>query len=127
MFLYKHFVPIYTFEYFDDNKEKHVFEAVYPYDYDFETVKSPCGNYNARKIPSLGGTVKTGLQHKEKKAGVTNKRKEVGNFMKEQRRKRKSTYEPGTREYDSNELWTGQEGKDGVTECPVEDRKKGNK
>lgn len=109
----------YDFEYNDENGVRHVFEANYPINYDFTTVKSPCGNYVAKKLDNFSFASKFGLTRKQKEAGTTSKRVEMGEFMKEQRKKRKNAYEPGTRQHESNELWTGTEGSDGVTETPI--------
>jgi hypothetical protein len=40
--------------------------------------------------------------------------------MKGQREVRKKTYGADTREGQSNELWTGKEGLDGVTSLPID-------
>ena len=36
---------------------------------------------------------------------------------------RKQSYDPNSRESQSNELWTGKEGLDGITSLPVERKK----
>ncbi len=59
-----------------------------------------------------------GLTANEKAAGTTKQRFESGKYMKDQREKRKKKYGSGTREGDSNELWTGNEVKDGIIPGP---------
>jgi len=59
------------------------------------------------------------LTAKEKQFGTTTKRKEMADFMKDQKGIRKKSYDPNSREAKSNEIWTGKEGLDGVTSLPV--------
>jgi hypothetical protein len=59
------------------------------------------------------------LTAKEKQFGTTTKRKEMADFMKDQKGVRKKSYDPNSREAKSNEIWTGKEGLDGVTSLPV--------
>ena len=60
-----------------------------------------------------------GLTANEKKLGTTNKRKQMAEFMKDQKTLRKKSYSADTREAKSNEIWTGKEGLDGITSLPV--------
>lgn len=80
-----------------------------------------CGKEGiAKRVFDNSVSVHQGLTANEKKIGTTKKRKEMGEFMKGQREVRKKTYGAGTREGQSNELWTGKEGMDGVTSLPVD-------
>jgi hypothetical protein len=65
-------------------------------------------------------TVTHGLTANEKKFGTTNKRKEMAEFVKNQKDVRKQSYDPTTRESKSNEFWLGKEGLDGVTSLPID-------
>lgn len=112
-------MPLFEFEYYDDDGKKHIFEEFYPIGYDFSDVKSPDGKFKANKLISSGITSAFGLTNAQKKAGTTKNRVDTANFMKLQREKRKKEYAPGTRQHESNELWTGTEGTDGVTEMPI--------
>ena len=114
-------MPLYDFEYVDDQGEKHVFSDFYSVNHDFSTVMSPCGKYPAKKMIPTGISFSEGLTIGQKVAGTTKKRIEMGKFMQEQRNVRKKNYAPGTREHDSNELWTGNEGKDGITQMPIKE------
>ena len=116
-------MPKYEFEYYDDKGARHIFEDLYPYSHDFTIVKSPCGKYDAHRIPSTFN-VAEGLTANQKVSGTTKKRVEMGKFMREQRTVRQNNYDPGTKEHDSNELWTGVEGKDGITQMPISTEKK---
>jgi hypothetical protein len=117
-------MPRYDFEYYDDSGQRHVFEDICSVNYDFSSKKSPCGKYDAIKLPPTGVISANGLTLNQKKAGTTKKRIEMGKFMREQRTVRKKNYEPGTRQHDSNEIWTGTEGTDGVTQMPINNEKK---
>ena len=50
---------------------------------------------------------------------TTNKRKQMADFMKDQKNVRKQSYAADTREAKSNEIWTGKEGLDGITQLPT--------
>ena len=63
--------------------------------------------------------VQEGLTANEKKFGTTNKRKQMADFMKDQKQVRKQSYASDTREAKSNEIWTGKEGLDGITQLPT--------
>lgn len=97
-------------------------EIVYVINMSFSDYKPeipcPCGNGIAvRKFSSV--TVQEGLTAKEKQFGTTKKRKNMADFMKDQREVRQKSYAPDTREAKSNEIWLGKEGLDGVTQLPV--------
>ena len=82
-------------------------------------IPCPCGNGIAkRKFNSVN--VQNGLTANEKKFGTTTKRKEMAEFVKEQKNVRKKAYDPNTREAKSNELWLGKEGLDGITSLPID-------
>ena len=60
-------------------------------------IPCPCGDGVAvRKFSSF--SVQTGLTANEKKFGTTNKRKEMAEFMKDQKQVRKTSYDPTSRE-----------------------------
>jgi putative FmdB family regulatory protein len=67
-----------------------------------------CGSANTKKVPALL-TYHMGLTAAEKNAGVKNSRKDMGNYMRDARDKRKKEFGPNSREGQSNELWTGGE------------------
>lgn len=81
-------------------------------------VPCPCGKGTAKRVFNTVA-VREGLTANEKRIGTTPKRKEMAEFMKDQRTARKKAYGSDTREGQSNELWTGNEGRDGVTQLPV--------
>jgi hypothetical protein len=118
-------MPVYVFEYYDEKGERHIFEEMFPVSSDFEQVTSPCGKFKAHKIPAVFNNT-MGMTAAQKRHGTTKNRIEMGKFMQEQRDVRKKNYAPGTREHDSNEMWTGVEGKDGITQMPVNPPKKEN-
>lgn len=72
-----------------------------------------CGSKNTQRHYS-SFAVHYGLTASQKSAGTTKKRVEMGQFMHDQKNKRKKEHAPGTREHDSNELWLGNEFKNGV-------------
>jgi len=113
-------MPLYLFEYYDEDKKRHEFQDFLNISDDFNNVKSPCGNFNAKKIISNSIASNYGLTAAEKDKGTTKQRSEYSKFMREQKQIRKKTYAPGTRENNSNEIWTGKEGRDGVTELPID-------
>jgi hypothetical protein len=85
-------------------------------------IPCPCGDGIAkRKFSSF--SVQDGLTAKEKKFGTTSNRKNMADFMKDQKTVRKSSYAPDTRESVSNEIWLGKEGLDGITSMPIERKK----
>lgn len=85
-------------------------------------IPCPCGSGNLAKRKFTAFSVTNGLTANEKKTGTTNNRKNMGEFMKDQRELRKKSYDPTTREAKSNEIWLGKEGLDGITSLPT-DRK----
>jgi hypothetical protein len=84
-------------------------------------INCPCGTNNcvAKRVFN-SFVVQNGLTANEKKFGTTSTRKEMSEFVKDQRDVRKSSYSPDSRESKSNELWTGKEGLDGITTLPVQ-------
>lgn len=106
-------MPLYEFEYYDDKGERQTFCEFYPISTDFSTIKSPCGNYEAKKLMATFA-IHEGMTRAEKNAGTTKKRVEFAKYAKEQRDVRKKEAEPGTRAHDSNEIWVGNEKLDGV-------------
>lgn len=87
-------------------------------DYQSE-IPCPCGvGVAKRKFSDV--TVTEGLTANEKKSGSNIRRKEMANFVKDQRNIRKNSYAPDTREAKTNELWTGKEGLDGITSLPID-------
>ena len=81
-------------------------------------IPCPCGNGKAHRIFN-SFTVQDGLTAKEKQFGTTVKRKQMTEFVKDQKSVRKNSYDPTSREAKSNEYWTGKEGLDGITSLPV--------
>ena len=85
-------------------------------------IPCPCGKGKAsRKFSSF--SVQQGLTSNEKKFGTTNNRKQMADFMKDQKQVRKTSYDPDSRESKSNEIWLGKEGLDGITSMPIERKK----
>ena len=83
-------------------------------------IPCPCGTENgvaSRVFTTFA--VQEGRTANEIKFGTTNKRKQMADFMKDQKQVRKKSYAADTREAKSNEIWTGKEGLDGVTSLPV--------
>lgn len=88
-----------------------------------DEIPCPCGKEIAvRKFGSFNVT--QGLTANEKKFGSNTRRKEMSEFVKDQRDVRKKSYAPDSREAITNEIWTGKEGLDGITQLPID--KKGN-
>lgn len=81
-------------------------------------IPCPCGKGEAKRIFN-SFTVQEGLTAKEKQFGTTIKRKQMTEFVKDQKTVRKNSYDPTSREAKSNEYWTGKEGLDGITSLPV--------
>jgi len=83
-------------------------------------IACPCGKENAmaKRVFNVPA-VHHGMTANEKIAGTKKERVEYGKFMKDQREIRKKEYGPETREGVTNELWTGNEGLDGVTKMPI--------
>ena len=92
------------------------------------TLRMAIKDYNPQQsCPTCGGecrriltvpAIHEGLTAAEKTAGTTRNRKDSGKYMKDAREKRKRAYGKGTREGDSNELWTGNEKRDGAFKGP---------
>ena len=81
-------------------------------------IPCPCGNGEAKRVFN-SFNVQEGLSAKEKQFGTTVKRKQMTEFVKDQKNVRKNSYDPTSRESKSNEYWTGKEGLDGITSLPV--------
>lgn len=82
-------------------------------------IPCPCGSGVAqRKFSNF--TLTYGLTANEKRSGSNVKRKEMAEFVKDQRETRKKAYSPDSREAKSNELWLGKEGQDGITSLPID-------
>jgi hypothetical protein len=82
-------------------------------------IPCPCGNGIAKRVFN-SFEVTNGLTANEKKFGTTNKRRDMAEFMKDQKSVRKKSYDPNSREAQTNEIWTGKEGLDGITQLPVQ-------
>ena len=81
-------------------------------------IACPCGKGEAKRVFN-SFNVQEGLTAKEKQFGTTVKRKQMTEFVKDQKSVRKNSYDPNSREAKSNEYWTGKEGLDGITSLPV--------
>lgn len=81
-------------------------------------ISCPCGVGTAKRKYSEV-TVVEGLTANEKKFGSTKNRKDMADFVKDQKSVRKKSYDPNSREANSNENWTGKEGLDGITSLPI--------
>ena len=112
-------MPLYLFEYYDNENIRHEFQDFYSVNEDFNAINSPCGLYKACKIISDCFAMQGGMTATEKNSGTTKQRVEYSKFMKAQKEIRKKNYSPDTREHKSNEIWTGKEGLDGITELPI--------
>jgi len=83
-------------------------------------IPCPCGKSEAIATRIFSSfSVQSGLTANEKKFGTTNKRKQMADFMKDQKQVRKQSYASDSREARSNEIWTGKEGLDGITQLPT--------
>ena len=58
----------------------------------------------------------------QKTTGTSKRTIDHGKYMREAREKRKQTYNPNSREAQSNELWTGNEVQDGVINAPKKNK-----
>ena len=85
-------------------------------------IPCPCGKGTAKRVFN-SFNVQEGLTAKETQFGTTTKRKQMSEFVKDQKNVRKQSYDPTSRESKSNELWTGKEGLDGITSLPIERKK----
>ena len=81
-------------------------------------IACPCGKGEAKRVFN-SFNVQEGVTAKEKQFGTTVKRKQMTEFVKDQKSVRKNSYDPNSREAKSNEYWTGKEGLDGITSLPV--------
>ena len=83
-------------------------------------IPCPCGTENGLAVRVFTTfAVQEGRTANEIKFGTTNKRKQMADFMKDQKQVRKKSYAADTREAQSNEIWTGKEGLDGITSLPI--------
>ena len=84
-------------------------------------IECPCGidGCLAKRVFNMV-SVTNGLTANEKKFGTTTNRREMADYMKDQKKVRKNTYDPNSREAKSNDIWTGKEGLDGVTSMPIQ-------
>jgi len=85
-------------------------------------IPCPCGKGTAKRMFS-DVNVAEGLTANEKKFGSTQNRKNMADFVKDQRDVRKQSYDPNSREAQTNEIWTGKEGLDGITSLPISRKK----
>jgi hypothetical protein len=113
-------MPIYEYEFTHEDGAIERFELMRSISARDEPAPAPSGAGFGKRIPSLPGAVIEGLTAAEKRVGTTNNRREWGKYMKDNREKRKKNYSPTTREGSSNELWVGNEVKDGVIAAPTE-------
>jgi hypothetical protein len=81
-------------------------------------IPCPCGKGEAKRVFN-SFIVQQVLTAKEKQFGTSVKRKQMTEFVKDQKTVRKNSYDPNSRESKSNEYWTGKEGLDGITSLPV--------
>ena len=82
-------------------------------------IPCPCGEGEAKRVFN-SFTVQDGLTAKEKQFGTTENRRNMADFMKDQKNIRKKSYAPDSRESKSNEIWVGKEGLDGITQLPTD-------
>ena len=104
------------------NNEPKTFTISFSFSEYQPVIPCPCGHGEAKRVFN-SFTVQDGLTAKEKQFGTTQNRKHMADFVKEQKNVRKQSYDPNSRESQSNELWTGKEGLDGITSLPVERKK----
>lgn len=113
-------MPIYEYEFEHEDGSIERFELMRSISERDSPALAPSGKGEGKRVPSLPGAILQGRTAAEKKVGTTNHRKEWGKYMKDAREKRKKNYSPTTREGMSNELWVGNEVKDGVIAAPNE-------
>lgn len=106
-------MPTYEYAYEDRDAIEHRFTASMTVSEYKAEIPSPCGEYTARRVFTPVAT-HLGMTAAEKTLGTTKSRKEYGNWAKDMRAKRKAQHAPGTREHDSNEIWTGGEDLKGI-------------
>lgn len=112
-------MPRYEYKCICDEKEQVFTVNISIKDYQPQ-IPCPCGRPEAIATRIFNTfSVQTGLTANEKKFGTTNKRKQMADFMKDQKQVRKQSYASDSREARSNEIWTGKEGLDGITELPT--------
>ena len=104
------------------NNEPKTFTISFSFSEYQPVIPCPCGKGTAKRVFN-SVNVQEGLSAKEKQFGTTSKRKQMADFVKEQKNVRKKSYDPSSRESQSNELWTVKEGLDGITSLPVERKK----
>jgi len=110
-------MPLYEFSCANHGSEPHVFTLqMNVSDYVSNPACPDCGEESQRVFGSVA--VQSGRTAAQKAAGTSKRTIDYGNYMKEQREQRKKNYGPNTREGQSNELWTGNEVKDGVIKGP---------
>ena len=99
-------------------------QKIYVINLSFSEYKSeincPCGSGKTCSRGFSNVSVQQGLSAKEKQFGTTSNRKNMAEFMKDQKQVRKHSYAPDTREARSNEIWLGKEGLDGITQLPTD-------
>lgn len=71
-----------------------------------------CNQITQSKVFSF--SVQYGLTREDKEFGTSKGRLDYAKHIRNEREKRKKTAKPGTKDYDSNELWTGTETERGV-------------
>ena len=101
------------------NSEKRIYVVRISFAEYKEEIPCPCGNGLAKRMFN-DVFVTQGLTANEKKFGSSSKRKEMAEYVKDQREIRKKSYDPESREAKTNELWTGREGLDGITSLPID-------
>lgn len=116
-------MPLYRFHYINENGEDFTFEELFSINEDISNIMSPCGKYKASLIIGPFSSSE-GLTARQKHAGTTKSRVDTAKYMKEKRDIRKKNYAPGTRQHDSNEIWTGTETSDGLIDVPIDKTKK---
>lgn len=100
------------------SSEPKIFTVSLSYSDYMPEIPCPCGSGEAKRIFNTF-SVQEGLTAKEKQFGTTVKRKQMTEFVKDQKNVRKQSYDPNSREAKTNEYWTGKEGLDGITSLPI--------
>lgn len=113
-------MPIYEYQRIDSDGTIERWEAIRSMSDRDDPIDAPSGKGKGTRVISNFGAIHFGLTATEKAVGTTPHRKEWGKYMKDNREKRKKNYSPTTREGMSNELWVGNEVKDGVIAAPNE-------
>lgn len=114
-FVYNLFIhmPLYKFKCCEECSQTE-FTLLLTIDNYTSEVQCPCKKGIAKRVFSSFAH-KDGFTKQQKEAGVKENRIEATAYTKHQRELRKKEYPPGSREAVSNELWTGKEGLDGIT------------